>query len=530
MSDAQYADALAGVGKACQPTAEAHVLGALLQYGNDATPALELVRGDEFEHHRNGIVFGAIKRLHERGDPIDPTAISDELTLAGELDAAGGMQYLAELVDASPSAANIDYHCRIITDRAHQRWTETLLQKGLNDVRKCTNGLLGQTVADIVFGLQAIEHDVSGSRIELISVAEALRDPDALKLPEAVAPKIAFAGRTTLNAGREKLGKTTLLKAAAAAVSLGQRFLGEPTKPGRVVILQLEDHPSDTVRDLVAFGVDPESVFLVSRVTEPLSDLRAAVAEVEPVLVIIDTLAAFTAPLALDPWNAADWTPLLIGIAQIARDSGAGIVINHHGNKADGKYRDSTAIGAGVDAILEMSEGTELSVRKVQCRGRFPLEDFNWRLVREGERLRVELSTPEIPLVRRLYRFIEDKPGCTKTKIRDGVEGRSDDIDRAMWQLEAEGFIENRGSAHSHAWYAVRAPESPLGHRMGTGGAGSGQDSAAGRSEACPDGGLSPFRGSPSGTIADLHTSAAGDPWTTHELFEREANPPEGDV
>jgi replicative DNA helicase len=40
------------------------------------------------------------------------------LKSAGELEGAGGMSYLARLVDAVPTAANIEYHCRILQDKA----------------------------------------------------------------------------------------------------------------------------------------------------------------------------------------------------------------------------------------------------------------------------------------------------------------------------------------------------------------------------------------------------------------------------
>ena len=49
---------------------------------------------------------------------IDAVTLADDLKSAGELDAVGGMAYLARLVDAVPTAANIEYHCRILRDKA----------------------------------------------------------------------------------------------------------------------------------------------------------------------------------------------------------------------------------------------------------------------------------------------------------------------------------------------------------------------------------------------------------------------------
>jgi hypothetical protein len=66
-------------------------------------------------------------------------------------------------------------------------------------------------------------------------LADILASPNALRPPEPVVPRIAWAGRVTLLAAREKLGKTTLAAAAAAAVSTGSPWLNERVTPGDVL-------------------------------------------------------------------------------------------------------------------------------------------------------------------------------------------------------------------------------------------------------------------------------------------------------
>ncbi len=68
------------------------------------------------EAHRR--LFRAMTRLFERGDVIDVITLSEELKKTGELDAAGGLPYLAELLDAVPTAANIEYHAKIVKEKA----------------------------------------------------------------------------------------------------------------------------------------------------------------------------------------------------------------------------------------------------------------------------------------------------------------------------------------------------------------------------------------------------------------------------
>ena len=68
------------------------------------------------EGHRR--LFRAMVGLVEQRTVIDPVTLRDELGRRGELDAIGGVDYLADLVDAVPTAANLEYHARIVKDKA----------------------------------------------------------------------------------------------------------------------------------------------------------------------------------------------------------------------------------------------------------------------------------------------------------------------------------------------------------------------------------------------------------------------------
>ncbi len=98
--------------------AEISVLSAMLIDGDAVARAVEMVDDSSFYRESNRRVFRGMIRLYSRGEVIDAVTLSDELKSAGELEAAGGMSYLARLVDAVPTAANIEYHCRILQDKA----------------------------------------------------------------------------------------------------------------------------------------------------------------------------------------------------------------------------------------------------------------------------------------------------------------------------------------------------------------------------------------------------------------------------
>jgi replicative DNA helicase len=98
--------------------AEQAVLGAMLLDQDAALMATELVQDEMFYREGNRRLFRAMVSLVERRTVIDPVTLRDELGRRGELDAVGGADYLADLVDAVPTAANLEYHARIVKDKA----------------------------------------------------------------------------------------------------------------------------------------------------------------------------------------------------------------------------------------------------------------------------------------------------------------------------------------------------------------------------------------------------------------------------
>src|SRR5688500_8122186 len=100
------------------PEAEISVLGGMLIDADAVARALEIVDDSMFYREANRRIFRSMSRLFQRGQVIDPITISEELKKTDELDSIGGMAYLSELLDAVPTAANIEYHAKIVRERA----------------------------------------------------------------------------------------------------------------------------------------------------------------------------------------------------------------------------------------------------------------------------------------------------------------------------------------------------------------------------------------------------------------------------
>ena len=146
------------VGRAApwSPEAEQAVLAAMLLDQDAALRAAELVDDTMFYREGHRRLFRAMLGLTERRVVIDHITLRDELLRRGDLEAAGGLEYLAELVDAVPTAANLEFHARIVRDKAILR---RLIEAGTAIVTEAYDG--HSTAVDLL--------DVAESRIFTIS-------------------------------------------------------------------------------------------------------------------------------------------------------------------------------------------------------------------------------------------------------------------------------------------------------------------------------------------------------------------------
>lgn len=100
---------------------EESVLGALM-IDREALPmVMDILRSDSFYTEAHQCIYKAIVKLFERSHPVDMLTVAEELKKSGELDKTGGAYYLAELTNRVSSAANIEYHARIIAQKHIQR-------------------------------------------------------------------------------------------------------------------------------------------------------------------------------------------------------------------------------------------------------------------------------------------------------------------------------------------------------------------------------------------------------------------------
>ncbi|HEY4321266.1 MAG TPA: replicative DNA helicase [Gemmatimonadales bacterium] len=114
-------DPFQGRGVPWSQEAEQAVLGAMIIDGDAALRASELLDDTMFYREGHRRLFRALRALVEQRMVIDYVTLRDELLRRGDLEASGGVAYLDELVNSVPTAANLEFHARILRDKAIQR-------------------------------------------------------------------------------------------------------------------------------------------------------------------------------------------------------------------------------------------------------------------------------------------------------------------------------------------------------------------------------------------------------------------------
>ncbi|HEU4962481.1 MAG TPA: replicative DNA helicase [Bacilli bacterium] len=101
--------------------AEQAVLGAVLIEAEALTPVSEMLQAEDFYRKTHQMIFDAIVRVSESGEPVDLITVTAQLQHVGQIDDIGGVAYLASLANSVPTAANVDYYAQIVKEKSIMR-------------------------------------------------------------------------------------------------------------------------------------------------------------------------------------------------------------------------------------------------------------------------------------------------------------------------------------------------------------------------------------------------------------------------
>lgn len=93
------------------------VLGALMIDKDAFSIVSETLRPDTFYEPRHQKIYAAIQKLNIDENPVDILTVTNELEKEGTLDDVGGPTYIVDLASHVASAANVEYHSKILQQK-----------------------------------------------------------------------------------------------------------------------------------------------------------------------------------------------------------------------------------------------------------------------------------------------------------------------------------------------------------------------------------------------------------------------------
>lgn len=97
------------------------VLGAMMLEKNAINDAIDILNQNSFYDPKHQLIYKAIKELFASTNPVDLITVTTRLSKNGEIEAAGGVAYVASLTERVASSAHIQFHARIIAEKYIKR-------------------------------------------------------------------------------------------------------------------------------------------------------------------------------------------------------------------------------------------------------------------------------------------------------------------------------------------------------------------------------------------------------------------------
>jgi len=221
--------------------AEQSILGGLMIDKVAWEKISDLIVESDFYRKDHQIIFSVISKLNQNGHPCDVVTVSEDLNKEGNLEDAGGLEYLALLTNETPGAANIVAYSKILRERSTLR---ALISAG-NEISGGAYSTDGRGSEELLDEAQRLVFEISerGSRSEsgFKSVKNIL--PDAMKRIEVLHESEGdITGIPTgfrnfdkytaglqnqdliIIAGRPSMGKTTLAVNIAENAAIGSKI------------------------------------------------------------------------------------------------------------------------------------------------------------------------------------------------------------------------------------------------------------------------------------------------------------------
>ena len=380
---------------------EVSVLGAMLINSEAAKNAAELLTADCFYRTQHYTIFSAMRELLAQEEPVDLTTVANILAEQGKLEKIGGRAALAKLADDVATAAHIEYHCKILVEKAARR---RLIHAGTELVERCyderwsNEELVKEITPKLILPTGGKPDDL------LWKGGKYMRWTDAK--PDWIVEPFLCSQDVVIMNSPGSTGKTWLLAQLALAAATGTHWLGRfEAKKCKVLYAEFDRHADGNMlrRRLrkIAAGMDIDfndtnldsNLAITTRYHMPhainllkgdnVQQFKEIAKSFEAQLIIIEVLVKIHH--AENENDAGQMSIVMERLREIAADTNTAIIVSHHdrkgipGTNGDGAtYRGSTVIHDSADARIELKKEKAGIIRVIHAKPRDTkqLEDF----------------------------------------------------------------------------------------------------------------------------------------------------------
>lgn len=309
-------------------------------------------------------IYEAILALDAAGKAIDTITIAAQLRASGKFEHVGGLAYLSELPDKTPSAANLPYYMRIVRAHSITRRETEIEADAKADLEARPE--LAPTIRKVKLAELSELYASAGTPDSFPAFDDAAELTEAsMPTPPAIVDGLLRRGEKCVIGGASKSFKSWAALDLGLSVSHGMPWLGRETLPGRVLFVNLE-LPLWCIRKRIldianARGVRLDAGKLLlwtlrgqrisaEQLLQTLSDRKPS----DLALIIVDP--AYKLLQGRDENSAGDIAGLLGVFERMTAETGAAVVIPAHfakGNAA-GKESMDRISGSGVSPAIRI--------------------------------------------------------------------------------------------------------------------------------------------------------------------------------
>ena len=118
------------------PEAEYSVLGSMLVNSHCIPQVIEALKAEDFYLEQNQLFFRTIHTMFSHAKVIDPVTALEQLRLNSDLDEAASRNYVMQLLDVTPTAANVTEYIEIVRDFSLMRRVAQAMEDILGMVQR----------------------------------------------------------------------------------------------------------------------------------------------------------------------------------------------------------------------------------------------------------------------------------------------------------------------------------------------------------------------------------------------------------